>query len=179
MIGEVHLIVCSLFSQLSDYKHHFVYSLSFMFVFLFPFWFFLFLYVFSFFPVLQLIKCVLDDDLQEEKRNGVPKSVHSVPGLFNFFILVSVEVMVFVSCLLSLFCFPGIRSDSSMPTPLPDRRMLEFILHKLQKCVIRSLILVSILSRGGLTDCTWFFALCGRKDTYGVYAEPVDPKEVF
>lgn len=93
MIGEVHLIVCSLSSQLSDYKHHCLYCLSFMFVFVFPFWFFLFLYMFSFFSfflflgVLQLIKCVLDDDLQEEKRNGVPKSVHSVPGLFNFFFL--------------------------------------------------------------------------------------------
>ncbi|XP_077243656.1 uncharacterized protein LOC143884135 [Tasmannia lanceolata] len=45
---------------------------------------------------------------------------------------------------------PGTRSGSlSIATPLPDRKLLELILHKLQK-----------------------------KDTYGVYAEPVDPKEL-
>ncbi|KAF8409577.1 hypothetical protein HHK36_005654 [Tetracentron sinense] len=57
----------------------------------------------------------------------------------------------------------GTASDSPSGVPLPDKKSLELILDKLQN----------------FSDVSMFWFECGRKDTYGVYAEPVNPEEVL
>jgi bromodomain-containing protein 7/9 len=68
-------------------------------------------------------------------------------------------------------------SDSGPTTPLPDKKLLVFILDRLQKWVALALPFTplaaleqSYLSVGFLFPC--------RKDTYGVFSEPVDDEEV-
>jgi len=68
-------------------------------------------------------------------------------------------------------------------TPLPDRKALEMILEKLQKCVFHIFVANArwdLLRQVLMSSISPPFAtvLFRRKDTYGVFAEPVDPEEV-
>lgn len=86
--------------------------------------------------------------------------------------------------LLSLqLCAGGAKLDSGPSTPLPDTKLLLFVLERLQKYVFGVLGLCFALPCCGFyiqfDEC---FFLLGqnsfRKDTYGVFSEPVDPEEV-
>ncbi|KAL4566810.1 hypothetical protein LXL04_030935 [Taraxacum kok-saghyz] len=59
----------------------------------------------------------------------------------------------------------GSASEFSKDVPLPDKKTLQFILEKLQKLELLHYVISQLLD-------------CGRKDTYGVYSEPVDPDEL-
>ncbi|MQM04882.1 hypothetical protein Taro_037686 [Colocasia esculenta] len=65
---------------------------------------------------------------------------------------------------------------------LPDKKMLEAILDKLQKCAWFPLRVFDICTFVALLLAVYSLfslqLLCCRKDTYGVYAEPVDPEEL-
>lgn len=67
-------------------------------------------------------------------------------------------------------------------TPLPDKKQLELILDKLQKYGVSEFFphfKLQYVDNKFVYLLVWFWFQCGRKDTYGVYAEPVDPEEVL
>jgi len=92
----------------------------------------------------------------------------------------------------ALFCFCFILLSGTpvilqSGIPLPDKRTLELILDKLQKYVFPFPFFSVRGICGGV--CFWVLFLFSdfellrglddcRKDTYGVFAEPVDPEEV-
>lgn len=67
--------------------------------------------------------------------------------------------------------------ESGPSTPLPDKKLLLFILDRLQKCV--SLFLCVVFGFFYVAFVFMFTVFCVnfRKDTYGVFSEPVDPEE--
>lgn len=72
--------------------------------------------------------------------------------------------------------------DSGPTTSLPDKKLLVFVLDRLQKCVVLALrfsffkyYYVMLFNWGLIGLCVIYF----RKDTYGVFSEPVDPEEVL
>ena len=69
-------------------------------------------------------------------------------------------------------------SDSGPTTPLPNKKLLLFILDRLQKWV--AFVLPDLqLVQSQLQDSSSLCVLVScRKDTYGVFSEPVDPEEV-
>lgn len=70
--------------------------------------------------------------------------------------------------------------DSGPSTPLPDKKLLVFILDRLQKCVFLALLSVFLTLCGVPFYLIFNFlgAFNFRKDVYGVFSEPVDPNEV-
>ena len=90
----------------------------------------------------------------------------------------------FISLIINaIYLWTGSRLESGPTTPLPDKKLLLFILDRLQKCVF----LAACFSFPFLFLCfliwdlnfdLFFHSLC-RKDTHGVFLEPVDPEEVL
>ncbi|CAN8304620.1 unnamed protein product [Cochlearia groenlandica] len=74
----------------------------------------------------------------------------------------------------------GCLVESGPTTPLPDKKLLMFILERLQKYVCFIVFLHSLITLvfwfGFLIDVVLQNTL--RKDTYGVYSDPVDPEEL-
>jgi len=82
-------------------------------------------------------------------------------------------------------CAGGAKLDSGPSTPLPDTQLLLFVLERLQKYVSRVLGFCFAVPYYGMVLCIQFDDLIFllkklyfRKDTYGVFSEPVDPEEV-
>ena len=83
--------------------------------------------------------------------------------------------------------------ESGPTQPLPDKKLLVFILDRLQKYVfffsVFSFVFLGFFQKNLFVDClrcfgflqftfAAFLNLC-RKDTYGVFSEPVDINEVM
>ena len=79
-------------------------------------------------------------------------------------------------------------ADSGPSTPLPDKKLLLFILDRLQKCVffpgsfqsfcIFVLLMFAFMVFSEAGEIYFFSIYNCRKDTYGVFSEPVDLNEV-
>ncbi|CAN1143186.1 Bromodomain and PHD finger-containing protein 3 [Linum perenne] len=74
--------------------------------------------------------------------------------------------------------------DSGSFTPLPDKKLLLFILERLQRwgfllaCSYTSELLISSFLPGKWLVVFHVLILCCSKDTYGAFSEPVDPEEL-
>lgn len=76
----------------------------------------------------------------------------------------------------------GSQGESGPTTPLPDKKLLLFILDRLQKCVSCSSVIcffpLSFFFLSWVFDVLYCSQPSRRKDTHGVFSEPVDPEEV-
>ncbi|KAK3232007.1 hypothetical protein Dsin_003888 [Dipteronia sinensis] len=125
-------------------------------------------------------------DKTEQKVSKATDTLLGILVYLDILGILDIKVFEFIIKLCGFFCFfmwTGLLPVESGPTtPLPDKKLLVFVLDRLQKFVsflVAALIFylyyyVKVFLQLGFI-C--LFIIC-RKDTYGVFSDPVDPEEL-